>query len=104
VTRYISLAEYLCLAEQFTGVDADVLSKGGRIDLADSAFHAPQANFGGEDFSPDLIDKAAILIGRLAWNYRLVDGNQACQLGEPGVVSRSQRRGVGSGSTCRRRR
>ena len=76
MTRYISLAEYLWLAEQVTGVDAGVLSKGGRIDLADSALHAPQASFGGEDFYPDLIDKAAVLACRLAWNHPLVDGNK----------------------------
>jgi death-on-curing protein len=76
VTRYISLAEYLWLAEEVTGVDAGVLSRGGRIDLADSALHAPQAAFGGEDFYPDLIDKAAVLTCRLAWNHPLVDGNK----------------------------
>ncbi|MGH9017141.1 MAG: type II toxin-antitoxin system death-on-curing family toxin [Acidimicrobiales bacterium] len=76
MTRYISLAEYLWLAQEVTGVDAEVLSRGGRIDLADSALHAPQAAFGGEDFYPDLIDKAAVLTCRLAWNHPLVDGNK----------------------------
>jgi len=32
--------------------------------------------FGGEDFYPDLIDKAAVLTCRLAWNHPLVDGNK----------------------------
>ena len=36
----------------------------------------PQASFGGEDFYPDLIDKAAVLTCRLAWNHPLVDGNK----------------------------
>ena len=85
MTRHISLAEYVWLAEQVTGVDAGVLSKGGRIDLADSALHAPQASFGGEDFSPDLIAKAAVLACRLAWN-------------ESGAGSGSERCGVGSRS------
>jgi death-on-curing protein len=76
VTRYISLAEYLWLAQEVTGVDAVVLSKGGRLDLADSALHAPQASFGGEEFYPDLVDKAAVLTCRLAWNHPLVDGNK----------------------------
>ncbi len=76
MTRYISLAEYLWLAGEVTGVDAEVLSRGGRIDLADSALHAAQAAFGGEDFYPDLIDKAAVLTCRLAWNHPLVDGNK----------------------------
>jgi len=76
LTRYITLAEYFWLAEQVTGVDADTLSKVSRIELADSALHAPQASFGGEEFYPDLIDKAAVLTCRLAWNHPLLDGNK----------------------------
>jgi hypothetical protein len=40
VTRYISLAEYLWLAEQVTGTEAAVLIKASRVDLADSALLA----------------------------------------------------------------
>jgi len=67
--RYLSLAEYLWLAEQVTGIEAPVLSKAARIDLADSALHAPSASFGEQDFYPDVIDKAAVLTCRLAWNH-----------------------------------
>jgi death-on-curing protein len=76
VTRYLNLAEYLWLAEQVTGVAADELVRSSRIDLADSALHAPQAGFGDEDFYPDLFDKAAILCWRLARNHALPDGNK----------------------------
>jgi death-on-curing protein len=76
VTRYISLAEYFWLAEQVTGLEAAVLIKAARADLADSALHAPQAGFGDEDFYPDLLDKAAVLTCRLAWNHPLPDGNK----------------------------
>jgi death-on-curing protein len=76
VTRYLSLAEYLWLAEQVTGLDAGVLSGSSRMDLADSALHAPAAGFGDEDFYPDLYDKAAVLTCRLAWNHALLDGNK----------------------------
>jgi death on curing protein len=41
--RYIGLAENLWLAEQVTGIDAPVLAKPSRLDLADSALHAPAA-------------------------------------------------------------
>jgi death on curing protein len=61
VTRYLGLAEYFWLAEQVTGVDAATLAKGSRVDLADSALHAPAAGCGDEDFYPDVFDKAAIL-------------------------------------------
>jgi death-on-curing protein len=74
--RYLSLAEYLWLAEQVTGIEAPVLSKAARIDLADSALHAPSARFGEQDFYPDVIDKAAVLTCRLAWNHPLPDGNK----------------------------
>lgn len=76
MTRYISLAEYLWLAEQVTGLDAATLAKASRIELADSALHAPSAGFGDDDFYPFLIDKAAVLTCRLAWNHPLLDGNK----------------------------
>lgn len=76
MTRYINLAEYLWLAEQVTDIDAAELARSSRIDLADSALHAPQAGFADEDFYPDLFDKAAILCWRLARNHPLPDGNK----------------------------
>jgi death on curing protein len=76
VTRYVTLAEYFWLAEQVTGVDADTLTKASRADLADSALHAPQAGFGDVEFYPDIYDKAAVLVCRLAWNHPLPDGNK----------------------------
>ena len=76
MTRYITLAEYFWLAEQVTGVDAGTLAKDARSDLADSALHAPQAGFGDTEFYPDVMDKAAVLVCRLAWNHPLPDGNK----------------------------
>ena len=46
------------------------------LDLADSALHAPSAEFGGEEFYPDFVDKAAVLLVRLAKNHPLPDGNK----------------------------
>jgi death-on-curing protein len=69
LTRFISLPEFFWLAEQVTGIDAEVLENSGSINLADSALHAPQAGFGDQDFYPDLIDKAAVLTCHLAWNH-----------------------------------
>ena len=74
MTRYISLGEYFWLAEQVTGIEAIVLTKASRSDLADSALNAPAASFAGEEFYPDLADKAAVLVCRLAWNQLLPDG------------------------------
>lgn len=63
------------LAEQGDG-EAAVLVKSSRVDLADSALHAPTASFGGEEFSPDIFDKAAVLVCRLSWNHPLIDGSR----------------------------
>ena len=76
MTRFISLPEFFWLAEQVTGIDAQVLANTGSINLADSALHAPRAGFGDQDFYPDLIDKAAVLTCHLAWNHPLPDGNK----------------------------
>ena len=76
MTRYISLAEYLWLAERVTGVDATILTEASRVELADSALHAPQAAFSGHEFYVELVDKAAVLVCRLAWNHPLPDGNK----------------------------
>ena len=74
--RYLTLAEYVWLAEQVTGIEATVLVKAARIELADSALHTPSASFAGEEFYPDVIAKAAVLTCRLAWNHPLPDGNK----------------------------
>lgn len=76
MTRYISLAEFVWLAEQVTGLRSAVITNASRIELADSALHAPAAGFGDEDFYPDQYDKAAVLACRLAWNHPLPDGNK----------------------------
>jgi death on curing protein len=74
--RYLSLAEALVIAERVTGVDTGVLSKGAGVSLLDSALHAPQASFGGEEFYPDFVEKAAALAVRIARNHPLPDGNK----------------------------
>ena len=76
MTRYLSLAEYLWLAEQATGIAAATLAHTSRLELADSALHAPAAAFEGHEFYPDLHEKAAILVCRLTRNHPLIDGNK----------------------------
>ena len=63
MTRYLNLAEYFVLAEMVTGVPAETLTKASRVDLADSALHAPQAGFGDEDFYPDLLTRQQCFAG-----------------------------------------
>lgn len=76
MTRYLTLAEFLWLAEQVTGVPAETLAVSGRVELAESALHAPMAGFGEVEFYPDVLDKAAVLCWHLARNHPLPDGNK----------------------------
>jgi death-on-curing protein len=76
VTQFLDLADYLLIAEAVTGLEAEVLAKAARLDLAESALAAPQATFGGVEFYPDFVTQAAVLCARLAWNHPLPDGNK----------------------------
>lgn len=74
--RYLSLAEALTIAEAVTGVDATTLARTSRLGLLDSALHAPQAAYGELEFYPSFVDKAAVLVVRIAKNHALLDGNK----------------------------
>lgn len=50
--RYLTLAEALAIAEAATGINAVTLVGVSRLDLLDSALHAPQAGLGEDDFYP----------------------------------------------------
>lgn len=74
--EYPDLADYLAVAEAVTGIEADVLVRSTKLDLADSALHAPQGSWGDQEFYPEFVDKAAVLLVRLAKNHPLLDGNK----------------------------
>ncbi len=74
--EYLDLVDYLAIAAEVTGLSVDTLTRAAKLDLADSALHAPAAGFGDTEFYPDFIDKAAVLIVRLAKNHPLPDGNK----------------------------
>ena len=74
--EYPDLADFLAIAEAVTGIEADVLMRSAKLDLADSALHAPQGGWGDQEFYPDFVDKAAVLLVRLAKNHPLLDGNK----------------------------
>jgi len=74
--EYPDLADYLAIAAAVTGLDLKTLLNATKLDLADSALHAPSASFGDEEFYPDFCDKAGILLVRLAKNHPLLDGNK----------------------------
>jgi len=72
----VGLVDYLAIAAEVTGLDSDMITKVARVDLADSALHAPAAGFGDTDFYPDFVEKAAVLVVRLVKNHPLPDGNK----------------------------
>lgn len=74
--RFLTLAEALAIAQQITEIDTITLVNSSRIDLLDSALHAPQANYGNTDFYPNFFDKAAVLCSRISQNHALPDGNK----------------------------
>ncbi len=43
MTRYIDLADFLIIADAVLGIDAKVLARSVRIDLAESALYFPSA-------------------------------------------------------------
>ncbi len=74
--EYLDLADFIAIAQAVTGLDLQTVMNVTNIDLADSALHAPSAGFGDEDFYPGFVDKAAVLLVRLARNHPLPDGNK----------------------------
>ena len=62
--------------EEFKRIPAEQLLKAYRIDLAESALHAPAAEFGGVEFYTDLATKTAVLASRIIRNHPLPDGNK----------------------------
>ena len=74
--RYLALDDYIAIAVAVTGQQVATLVDATNTDLADSALHAPSAGFGGEEFYLEFVDKAAVLVVRLAKNHPLPDGNK----------------------------
>ncbi len=74
--RYLDLDDFIEIAAAVTGLTAEAVRGSSRLELADSALHAPQSGFGDQEFFPELVDKAAVLAVRLAKNHPLPDGNK----------------------------
>ncbi len=74
--RYLYLDDFVEIACLVTGLDEATVRRSSRLELADSALNAPQSGFGETDFHPDFVEKAAVLIVRLARNHPLPDGNK----------------------------
>jgi death-on-curing protein len=74
--EYVDLVDYITIAAEVTCLDIDTVMHVAKLDLAESALHAPAAGFGEVEFYPDFVEKAAVLVVRLAKNHPLPDGNK----------------------------
>ena len=74
--EYVELVDYLAIAVEVTALSVETVTRIAKLDLADSALHAPAAGFGDTEFYPEFVDKAAVLVVRLAKNHPLPDGNK----------------------------
>ena len=82
---YRDLADFLAISELVLNQPADDIARISRLELAESALHAPAASFGGVEFYPDLATKAAVLCTRIVKNHPLLDGNKRVALTATGV-------------------
>ncbi len=73
---YLDLADFLAISELVLQEPGEDIAWVARLDLAESALHAPAASFGGVEFYPDLATKAAVLCTRIVKNHPLPDGNK----------------------------
>jgi death on curing protein len=74
--EYLDLADYVAIAAGVTGLDVATMVSLPNLSLAESALHAPAAGFGDYELYPDFVEKAAVLLARLARNHPLPDGNK----------------------------
>ena len=74
--RPLELADMLLMAEAILGISAERLARRILIPSAESALSAPFATFGGIDFYPDPVERAAICCSRIIRNHPFPDGNK----------------------------
>jgi death-on-curing protein len=75
--EYLELSDFLLIAEAVIGLPAEALARSDRIvALAESALAAPAASFAGQEFYPELAEKATVLCSHLVRNHPLPDGNK----------------------------
>jgi death on curing protein len=71
-----SLEDYIDLAAYLLGADRAAIARLPRLELAESAVHAPFASFGAVEAYPTLLEQAGVLLEHLTKNHPLPDGNK----------------------------
>jgi len=73
----LSIEQFLLAAESVLGIDADRLKSATKLGSAESALAAPFATYGGHDFYPHPIKRAAVLASRIVRNHPLPTATSA---------------------------
>jgi hypothetical protein len=55
--EYLELGDFLIIASEVLGIDPMILARASNMNSADSALHAPAAEFAGVEFYPDFVTK-----------------------------------------------
>ncbi|MGD0197730.1 MAG: type II toxin-antitoxin system death-on-curing family toxin [Solirubrobacteraceae bacterium] len=74
--HYPEFGDFCDVAASVLGITAEQVSRLPNVGLAQSALAAPRAGFGDVELYPTLLEKAAVLLERLARNHPLPDGNK----------------------------
>jgi death-on-curing protein len=74
--RYPEFGDFCDVAASVLGITAEQVARLPNVGLAASALAAPRAGFGNVERYPTLLEKAAVLLERLARNHPLPDGNK----------------------------
>jgi death on curing protein len=73
---YPEFGDFCDVAAEILGTAPEQIARLPNAGLADSALAAPRAGFGDVEVYPTILEKAAILLERLARNHPLPDGNK----------------------------
>lgn len=73
---YPEFGDFCDVAASILGIAPEQIARLPNVGLAESALAAPRAGFGDVEIYPTILEKAAILLERLARNHPLPDGNK----------------------------
>jgi death-on-curing protein len=73
---YPAFGDFCDVAADILGITPERIARLPNVGLAESALAAPRAGFGDVEVYPTILEKAAILLERLARNHPLPDGNK----------------------------
>jgi death-on-curing protein len=73
---YPEFGDFCDVAADILGITPEQIARLPNVGLAESALAAPRAGFGDVEIYPTILEKAAILLERLARNHPLPDGNK----------------------------